>query len=144
MNYTAVVTTGAGYASKVLPSSEAAIQELTGMRPHPGTLNLRTERDIALKNGLRFQGPDDGRVRMLYPALLGDVEVFINRWSGCPPNRIDVLADKHLRSELGLLDGSKIMVTIADQYVALPIVGRLRWHLWRILQRPTRSIRRFD
>lgn len=111
------VRPGRSYASTVMPLCSDELSRVLPFTPYPGTLNLHLHQPIALKNGTSWQGPDDGHERMLVPARLDAVDVYINRWSNCPYYRVDVMAPCKLREFLNLHDDSLVRLSIDDRYL---------------------------
>jgi hypothetical protein len=148
VHVTATVGSGRGLASTVLPRHQSALEEAVGTSVHPGTLNLRLSRPLRIVGAAAWDGPDDGRSRRLAPARLDGYPVHVNHWSGCPPHRLDVVADVHLRRHLGLRDGDQVVLAVPAEHVAPPtLVGRCRWLGSRALDlapvsRASRALRR--
>lgn len=128
----ATVATGRGLASAVLPRHRAALEDAIGARVHPGTLNLHLARPVRIVDAPAWDGPDDGRSRHLAPGRLEGYPVHVNHWSGCPQHRLDLVADVHLRRQLGLRDGDRVVLEIPARHVAPPTLrGRLGWRCAR-------------
>lgn len=127
------VATGRGYARTVLPEYLDELGVHVPFRPYPGTLNVFLDRPVCLTSSLEWRGPDDGFERILVPARIRGIDVFINRWTGCPYYRIDLIAPVYLRDELSLQDGSPVEVLVDRSYLdSLPRVALVEWTLFRI------------
>jgi hypothetical protein len=93
-----------------------------------GSLNLILKQPLmfANENALKF---DDGR-RLLWPASLNGLPVWIYRWQHAPLHVVELLSRVHLRQGLGLVDGDLVKVSTKGTNVAIVSpVGRLVWNL---------------
>ncbi|MCC5947026.1 MAG: DUF120 domain-containing protein [Nitriliruptoraceae bacterium] len=126
------VASGLQIASRVLPDHPDELKRASGYDAYPGTLNINLRRPIGLESVIPWQGPDDGRRRALIPAKLEGREVHINHWSGCPPDRIDLIAAVGLRELLSLADGDPVTVEVERAFVQrLPPKVWARWAVRR-------------
>jgi CTP-dependent riboflavin kinase len=121
------LVTGKGEATFFTQADWArtAFQDLVGIDPWPGTLNLQlTEAamldawaGLRLTPGriLRAPNPEwcDGHV---YPARLEariDVAVVVPDVASYPEDQVEIIAAVHLRRELNATDGDKLSIEIA-------------------------------
>ena len=117
------VTTGKGTAKKFLSLKpyKDRIEEKTGFRPFPGTLNLKVNTHKLEKfkenrggksiDGFEYEGRDYGGLK-LYTAKIEDLEAAvldIDR-SDHEENIVEVISPVKLRDELGLEDGQRLQI----------------------------------
>ena len=135
MEFLGKVTSGRRYASEVIPAYTHELEDLLTFHPYPGTLNVRLYRPVHLGNGQLWRGPDDGFARLLVPATINGIDVFINRWSGCPYLRVDIIAPVNLRETLSVIDGSSVTIAISPNHLKrLPPRAMLQWG-WELFRR---------
>ncbi|QTP59613.1 DUF120 domain-containing protein [Billgrantia antri] len=110
-----VVSSGRGRANEHITHSVEEIENLTGLRIFPGSLN------IVLDDGVKLRVAcakifDNGR-RFIWPACIAGQPVWIYRWQGTPFHIMEILSDKKLREVLNVQDGSKIIIDLDDGFV---------------------------
>ena len=123
-----IVTEGLGegryYMS--IPYYVKAIEKLTGFRAYPGTLNVRLtgdsiwrRRELDARRGLMVPGfRNEKRVyggAKLFPARINGYEpaaVIIPERTSHSRDVIEVIAPVYLRRELGLKNGSKVIIEV--------------------------------
>ncbi|MFB6116674.1 MAG: DUF120 domain-containing protein [Candidatus Nanosalina sp.] len=117
------VFTGMGVGQEYLELEpyQRKIEEITGFRPFPGTLNLRTDEEKVKEvleeseafriesfdySGESYSGID------VYPAKIGEVKVAVLRMdvTDYGPEVVEVVAEEKLRDQLGLEDGDSVVV----------------------------------
>lgn len=117
--------TGEAAAFTRLPWVCRQVEQRLGFLPYPGTLNVTLEsaRDLAAWARIRSRpgillNPESGYcAARLFRATLagrGPAAVVVPEVAGYPPDRVEVLAPVHLRSALGLVDGSLVTVAVGD------------------------------
>ncbi len=99
---------------------------LVGIAPFPGTLNLTVDDPasratwdtIRKRPGIRMAAPDpawcDGR---LYPVAIGHIAgaIVLPEVAGYAPDQVEIIAAVGLRAALGLADGDRVEVTLAEE-----------------------------
>lgn len=119
---------GRGRAASHVRENRAELLDKTKEQFVEGSLNLILRQPLmfATKNALKF---DDGR-RLLWPAALNGLPVWIYRWQNAPLHVVEVLSRVHLRKGLGLRDGDLVKISTKRNNVAIVSpVGRLVWNL---------------
>lgn len=119
------VESGTGEAAKftALPWAERQFAEKLGLRPAPGTLNLRLLpedllpwRRVRASPGVEIEPPEGaGCVGRCYPVLINGATaaaIVVPLAPGYPENRLELMAEVHLRSALGVQDGDPVEVTV--------------------------------
>ena len=122
------IASGRQIASKVFPDHPQELLRAAGYEVYPGTLNIHLRRPVRLAPMIPWQGPDDGRERFLVPATLNGHRVHVNRWTGCPLERVDLIAPIRLRDALGLNDGDE--VTLHVDRSSVQAMSLAKWVLW--------------
>lgn len=117
------ITSGKGTAKKFLSLKpyKDKIEDRTGFRPFPGTLNLEVElekieefkerKDEKNMEGFEYEGQDYGGLK-LYEAKIEGLEcavLDIDR-SDHDENIVEIVAPVNLRDELGLEDGDEVEI----------------------------------
>lgn len=120
------VVTGKGEATFFTQAewARAAFQELVGIDPWPGTLNLQVLgadhlaawAEVRQAPGLVLKAPNpewcDGR---LYPGRLAghiDVAAVVPDVASYPDDQLEIIAAVHLRGALGVSDGAELMIEL--------------------------------
>jgi riboflavin kinase, archaea type len=118
-----VVASGLGQGAYFmsLPWVRDGVRRLIGFRPYPGTLNVRLDAEmVAIWQGIRDGGsillappPTEPCGARLFPVVVeGDVEaaVIVPDVTRYGEDLLELIAAVHLRSRLGLHDGSLVTV----------------------------------
>lgn len=110
-----VVASGRGNARRHIHEHAEELRLLTAERLVPGSLNVLLDAPLSLSNqtALRFA---DGR-RLLWPATLERVPVWLYRWEHAPLHVVEVLAETRLRDRLELQDGDEVEIEIEECHV---------------------------
>jgi riboflavin kinase len=120
---TVVTGQGRGSAFTAVPWARDRLRTLLGAEAWPGTLNLRIDdpgslarwKALAARAGSRLSSPEGGACdARAYAALIGAVPVLIlvPEVPGYPENQIELVAERPLRSQLGLADGDTVAVHV--------------------------------
>jgi len=123
-----VVVTGVGSGARFtqLAWARDRLSALLGADPWPGTLNLRVDEPTVLARWraqrarpgtlLRAADPASCDARA-YAVRVGDVRalIVVPEVPGYPEDQIELVAARHLRSELGLSDGDRVDVQRAER-----------------------------
>lgn len=123
---TVVTGQGRGASFTAVPWARERLRALLGADPWPGTLNLKITdpgdlarwRALAARPGSRLRAPDstscDARA---YAARAGGIPVLIvvPEVAGYPEDQIELVSGRHLRSQLGLSEGDRVAVHLADR-----------------------------
>jgi SAM-dependent methyltransferase len=119
---------GRGRAASHIRENSAELLDKTKEQFVEGSLNLILNQPLrfAIENALEF---DDGK-RLLWPASLNGLPVWVYRWQHAPLHVVELLSKLHLRTELGLSDGDLVKVSTKRTNVGnVSPVGRLVWNL---------------
>jgi len=120
------VTSGRNRASALVGTHTDEIEELTGLRCIPGSLNVVLEQPVRLQteSALVF-----GVDRMLWHAQVGQLTVLAARWRRARLHILELYATVNLRDALSVADGQTITVTM-DKADFAPLSQRdaLAWH----------------
>lgn len=124
------VISGRGRAAPELFGLSEELHAIVKEPLYPGSLNIVLNRPLRLLNTAAFTF--DGESRMLWPASLNGVDVWIYRWRESPLHIVEVLSSIHLRERLKLKDGDDVILRLRDKQIgAINPIGRLTWAvLW--------------
>jgi len=123
------VTAGRGKASGDLERFRPELVDLMGGPLYPGSLNLVLHQPIELQNAFAFAFGEG--TRLMWPARVNELPVWLYRWRGAPFHIVEVCAQFGLRHELDVTDGDEVRVTIAANFVrSLRFLPRIRWSLF--------------
>jgi hypothetical protein len=128
-SYRGRVVSGRGIASRVLGDLEPQIQQEIGAKIVNGSLNVILNRPVRLRDSSALL-IEDGR-RRFWPASVAGTPVWVYRWVGATEHVIELVAEHHLRSTLGLQDGDTIRVILRSKDVEPTSLARLL--AWAIL-----------
>jgi hypothetical protein len=108
------VRSGRGKASAELAIHREEIEEITGQSIFPGSLNVILDRPIRFKQceAVLF----DNGFRMLWPAEINGVAVWIYRWRHTALHVMEVLSSDRLRDILFICNSDKVTISI-DKYL---------------------------
>ena len=116
-------------AEGLIEKSKHTIIAATGTDVLPGTVNVWLDKPVALNNryASRISNP-----RFLYwPALLHGVPVWVQRYDRGVLHIFELVADRNLRKELGLADGSRVTLELNHKYILpMPYIGRVVWAIF--------------
>lgn len=120
------IVSGRGVATTHIGMFEREIKDIMGERPFPGSLNLVLDRPIRV-DFEKVKKFDDG-FRMLCPARMNGVDVWVYRWMTTVLHAVEIIAPVKLREHLRLGDGDVVSLQIRkDLLVAIPLLDRLAW-----------------
>jgi len=123
---TVVSGQGRGASFTAVPWARERLRALLGAEAWPGTLNLKIDdpdsvlrwRALAARPGHRLVPPEPGACEArAYAAVVGAVPVLVvvPGVPGYPPDQLELVAPRQLRSELGVADGDQVAVHVADR-----------------------------
>jgi hypothetical protein len=123
------VGSGRGLASPYIATIQAELASITDEEIFPGTLNIILDRPWRLNEteALFF----DQSWRMLWPATLNGIDVWIYRWRHTALHVVEVLSSVHLRNRLGLKDGDRVTLTMHPDHIDR--IGAIGWTAWTIV-----------
>lgn len=153
MRKTGYVTAGRGMASGHIEAVLEELRALTGKDLFPGTLNLVFGSPLILSNE-HAQRFDKDR-RLLWPARIGDTDIWLYRWNSSPLHIVEILSEKRLRDHFEIENGGQLTITIDNLHTRKPslylraVYGliyygrgnlyytskRYSWHAARVLRR---------
>lgn len=122
------VASGRGLAGGHIGEVLDELQIRLGERPVVGTLNVLLEGPLKLKQecGIQFAGDE----RMVWPARLNGLAVWLYRWRSAPLHAAELISPVSLRDSLGLVDGSDVAIEVDSTFVERP--PALSWTLlWK-------------
>ena len=124
MKATGIVVRGRGKGTDRIAAIATDLALVLGGSPAPGTLN------VTLSTPLEFDPTKavlniDGK-RLFWPIKLNGLFCLAYRWRSCPLHIVEVVSTRHLRSELGLVNGSKIEIE-APHGRRAPLMFFLAW-----------------
>ncbi len=124
------VTSGRGQATSHLFAFRDELTCFVKKPLCPGTLNVVLNRPVRLRDAAAYVF-DNGR-RMIWPASLNGMDVWIYRWAAAPLHVAEIISPVHLRERFHYKDGDNIIVSLSDELItAISPVGRLAWGaLW--------------
>jgi hypothetical protein len=124
------VASGRGSAAPELHALYAELNAIVREPLYPGSINLVLDRPLRMRAS-KAATFDRGR-RMVWPATLNGIGVWLYRWRSCPLHVIEVLAPIHLRTRLLLRDGDGVTLGVSSSVVGrINVVERLIWAaLW--------------
>lgn len=125
------VVSGRGVATGYLDPFARDLKELTGNDLFPGTMNVVLDRPVRFSESHAVKFDLDRR--LIWPATLEGVSVFMYRWAECPLHVLEILSEVHLRRLLCLSDDSTVELVCEDKIVS-PL-SRKEALIWRILWR---------
>jgi SAM-dependent methyltransferase len=124
------VVSGRGQATTHMAQFAQEIQAITDQPIYPGSLNVILEKPIRFDT--RLAATFDGGSRMLWPASLNEIDVWVYRWQHTALHVVEVIAPVQLRSMLGLDDGSPVRLRIwAGAVTTISLTSYTAWAaLW--------------
>ena len=126
---------GSAKASGLMSRHLAELRNLTGLDLVLGTLNIRLERPIRLRETIPWKGW--GSPAYMCPVSLLGHRAFAYRYSDMPPDRIEILSDTHFRSMHQLRDRDEVVVLIENRFLdELDAQTWVTWAIHRILLSP--------
>jgi hypothetical protein len=120
------VRSGRGAASARMAEVQTELEGITNEAIIPGTLNIILDRPLRLNEAeARFFGKN---LRMLWPATLNGIDVWVIRWKDTALHVAEVLSSVHLRDQFGLKDGDRVTLTMhIDHIDRIGAIGRTVW-----------------
>ena len=120
------VRSGRGTASARMAEVQTELERITKEAIIPGTLNIILDRPLRLNEAeARFVGQN---LRMLWPATLNGIDVWVNRWKDTALHVVEVLSSVHLRDRFGLKDGDRVTLTMHTDHIdQIGAIGRTAW-----------------
>lgn len=129
------VMSGRGEAALHITEYAEELKNTIGGDLVAGSLNVVFKRPFKLvnENAIRF----DNEKRLLWPASINGIPVWLYRWRHAPLHIAELLSTVHLRDALRLRDGDEIRIELkkSDINIISP-VGRFVWGLCWIGRRP--------
>lgn len=124
------VLPGRGQAAIHINHFMPEIQAITGEEIFPGSLNIVLDRPVRFS--CSAAASFDNNFRMLWPASLNDVPVWIYRWQHTALHVVEVIAPVQLRSLLQLDNGSAVKLrVVTDAVGTVSLTGYATWAiLW--------------
>ena len=122
------VMSGRGRAAVEVSGHAEELKSILGADLIAGSLNVVFKRPIKLVNekAIRF----DNEKRLLWPASVNGVSVWLYRWRHAPLHIAELLSTVHLRDALGLADGDEIILELRKADVdRVPVIGKFVWGL---------------
>jgi len=120
------VIAGRGWATSDLSRASDELIEIIGAPIVPGSLNVVLARPIRLSNA-RATKFDGGR-RLLWPAKVSNLDVWLYRWRTAPLHVVEILAPVHLRSHFGLDNDDSLTIRIhEDDVESIHFLSALVW-----------------
>jgi hypothetical protein len=123
------VTSGRGWATRDLKLLENELDAVVGGPLSPGSLNVVLGRPLRLQNNAAFNF--DRERRMLWPACLNGLDVWVYRWNECPFHVVEIISAFKLRDRLKLRDGDPVVLQLSDEKIAS--IRPLELFVWAIL-----------
>jgi len=124
MELSGKVFTGMGVGNEYLSLKpyQDKIEDITGFRPFPGTLNLRSDEDVERKLGslecsriesFEFEEDNYSGIDIYTGTLMGsNVAVLRMDITDYQTGVIEVVAENKLRDKLGLEDGDRVKIEL--------------------------------
>lgn len=130
-HFTGYVATGRAKAAGHIAKLSFELEQGTGAKLYLGSLNILLDRPVRL-NRAHAITLEDGR-RLLWPARLNGVDVWLYRWRHAPLHVAEILAETRLRDQLGLADHDKVTLSVRDDLLSpTGAIPRLAWEaVWR-------------
>lgn len=128
INIAGRVRSGRGRASAQVAAVKVEVEAITNQVLAPGTLNIILDRPLRLNKAeaLFF----DQNARMLWPATLNDLDVWVYRWKHTALHVVEVLSSVHLRGRFGLKDGDRIILAMRPEHIdRIGAMERAAWAL---------------
>ncbi len=116
------VAGGVGDLSRWMTRYADAYERATGVRLHPGSLNVVLDKPWTVHRApLRLEADDVGVGMSIVPCQIGHLPAFIMRTDrnnaglgDHQPNVIEIAAAVNLRRALDLADGDTVEITVTD------------------------------
>ena len=120
------VRSGRGTASAHLAEVRTEVEGITKEAVIHGTLNMILDRPLRLNEAeARFVGQN---LRMLWPATLNGIDVWVYRCKDTALHVVEVLSSVHLRDRFGLKDGDRVILTMHTDHIdQIGAIGRTAW-----------------
>lgn len=124
------VVRGRGQGAVHMDHFAPEIHAITGRTIFPGSLNVILNGPVRLNSNVAKTF--DSGFRMLWPASLNGVDVWVYRWQHTALHVVEILAPNRLRSQLLLEDGTPVTLRIeADAVGRISLTGYATWAaLW--------------
>src|SRR5579862_8559459 len=124
------VVSGRGMGTSRVLRYREELQAIIKQPLYPGTLNILLNQPLRLldNSGSVF----DLEGGMVWPAMLGGMDVWIYRWRTCPLHIVEVISSVCLRERFNLKDGDDVTLALSGAQVgAIETLGRFAWAaLW--------------
>lgn len=123
------VVSGRGMGRKEMTRLSGSIEEATGVKPFPGSLNvvfrqpllLRVERTTTVSACRRY----------FWWAEINGLRCLAYRFPGCPLHVVEFVSDMRIRDALSLKDNDPVTVVMDQSTVA--DISSIRWIAWASL-----------
>ena len=120
------VRSGRGTASAQFAGLMNELERITHEAMRPGTLNIILERPMRLNEA--EASFFDRNSRMVWPAQLNDMNVWVYRWKHSALHVVEVLSPLNLRDRLGLKDGDRVTLTMLPEHIGrIGTVPAIAW-----------------
>ncbi|MGH6683333.1 MAG: hypothetical protein ACRECA_05320 [Pseudolabrys sp.] len=123
------VRSGRGMASAQLAGFMTELEKVTHEAIRPGTLNIILDRPMRLNEAEAFFF--DRNSRMVWPARLNDMNVWVYRWKHSALHVVEVLSSVNLRSCFDLKDGDRLTLTMLPGHIDR--IGAVAAIVWAIV-----------
>ena len=123
------VRSGRGTASASFADLIIEIERITREAIRPGTLNIILDRPTRLNEA--EASFFDRNSRMVWPARLNDVNVWVYRWKHSALHVVEVLSSVNLRDRLGLKDDDRVTLTMQAEHIDR--IGAVAAIIWVIV-----------
>ena len=123
------VRSGRRMASAQFAGLMIELETITHETLCPGTLNVILDRPVRLNEAAaRFF---DRSARMVWPARLNDMNVWVYRWKHSALHVVEVISSVNLRDRLGLKDGDRVTLTMHPGHIDR--IGAVAAIVWGIV-----------
>ena len=121
-----IVRSGRGAAAAQIAEIQSELEGIVNAAIIPGTLNIILDQPLRLNEAeARFF---DQNLRMLWPATLNGIDVWVYRWKHTALHVVEVLSSVHLRDRFGLKDGDRVTLTMRSDHIdRISRMGRTVW-----------------
>ncbi|HET7314558.1 methyltransferase domain-containing protein [Salinisphaera sp.] len=125
------VASGRGHCSHLFDAHGPEFDRATGEKLVIGSLNLISSRPIRLIEDCAVTLASARR--LLWPAKLYDLDVWICRWGDSPLHIIEILSSVHLRKQFNLENDDEVVLQIAEEKInPLSLKSRISFNFFWI------------
>lgn len=123
------VRSGRGLASAQFAGLMVELETITHEAMYPGTLNIVLARPMRLNEA--EAGFFDRNARMIWPARLNDMNVWVYRWKHSALHVVEVLSSVNLRGHFGFRTGDRVTLTMQPGHIDR--IGAVAAIVWAIV-----------